>query len=417
MKLLLKNAVIVTPDETKKGEILIKDGVIEKICEEIKIPGGDDVEVLDVKGNFVSAGFIDLHSHLRDPGYTSKEDIATGTKSAIKGGFTTVLCMPNTNPCIDTAAAVGDIYSRSKDVGYCNVLPVGAITLSQKGEELTAFGELKKAGAIALSDDGRPVENSALMREALIKARETDMLIISHCEDLNLAKLNRIPNSAEDVVTARDIILAGETDARLHIAHVSSGNSVDFVDWAKNKKRYKITAETCPHYFSLIDEDAARIGVNAKMNPPLRSKADRESIIEAVRAGVIDCISTDHAPHTSADKCEESNNISKAMNGIIGFETAFSAGVTYLVKPGIITLNKLIELMTVNPAKIIGIDNKRGRLNEGMAADIAIFNIDEKYLYDRTKTYSKSRNTPYDGVEFHGKILHTIINGKYFSFA
>ena len=410
MNILLKNAVIVTPDETKKGNILIKDGIISKISDD-EIKCGDDTEITDIKGSYISAGFIDLHAHLRDPGYTSKEDILSGTQSAAKGGFTTVLCMPNTDPCIDSIDTVEYIYARSKNAGYCNVLPVGAITLSQNGRELTDFAKLKKAGVAALSDDGKPVESSALMREALIKAKENDMLIISHCEDLSLVRGEIIPNSAEDVITARDIILAGETGARLHIAHVSSGNSVDFIEWAK-KKGYKITAETCPHYFSLTDKDAGKIGVNAKMNPPLRSEKDRKRIIEGIKNGVIDCISTDHAPHTAMDKCEETNDWSKAMNGITGFETAFAVGVTYLVKTGIITLNRLIELMTVNPAKIIGADSVKGQLKEGMAADIAVFDIDERYVYNRADAYSKSKNTPYDGYEFYGKVLYTIVGGK-----
>ena len=410
MNLLLKNAMLVTPDEIKKRNVLIKNKVIEKISGD-EIECGSETEIIDICGNYISAGFIDLHSHLRDPGYTHKEDIKSGTKSAVKGGFTTVLCMPNTKPSIDNAETIEEIYGKSKCGGYCNVLSVGAITLSQEGKVLTDFALLKKAGAIALSDDGKPVGSSALMREAFIKAKENDMLIISHCEDLELVQADYVSNSAEDVITARDIILAGETGARLHIAHVSSGNSVDFIEWAKNKG-YRITAETCPHYFSLTDRDAEKIGVNAKMNPPLRSGKDREKIIESIKGGIIDCISTDHAPHAYYEKCEETNDWQKAMNGITGFETAFAVGVTYLVKPGIISLNKLINLMTANPAKIIGIDSMKGQLEEGMSADIAVFSTDEKYIYDRAKTYSKSKNTPYDGFELYGKILYTIVNGK-----
>ncbi|MCL2774365.1 MAG: dihydroorotase [Oscillospiraceae bacterium] len=427
--LIIKNARIVETGET--ADIIISDGIIAQICTGGNLPA-QDCDIIDACGNYISAGFIDLHVHLRDPGLTYKEDIESGTKSAVKGGITTVCCMPNTKPCLDTSHEIKYVLDHN---AYCNVLPVGAITKSQKGEELTEFAELKKAGAIALSDDGRPVENDNIMREALIKAKANDMLIMSHCEDLTLAhggiindgetlkKINReynlslkgIPNEAEDKITKRDIDLTCETGAKLHIAHVSSKNSVDYIAGAKIRG-FNITAETCPHYFVLTDEDLLKYGVNAKMNPPLRSDEDREQIIYGIQSGIIDCISTDHAPHSLEDKCDDGNinlaNLQKASNGIIGLETSFALGVTHLVKQPYITLKKLIELMTINPAKIIGIDKTYGTIEAGKSADLTIFNVDEKFVYDKNQSYSKSRNTPFHGFELYGKILYTIVGGK-----
>jgi dihydroorotase len=283
---------------------------------------------------------------------------------------------------------------------HCGALPVAAITKSQKGEALTDFAALKKAGAVALSDDGRPVESEALMREALIKARESGMLVMSHCEDPALSG-----NAAEDEATRRDIGLAQKTGARLHVCHVSTGRSAGYVAEAKKRGHNNITAETCPHYFALTAEDAPKYGANARMNPPLREVRDRDAIIEAIRSGVFDCISTDHAPHSEEEK-------NAGANGITGLETSFALGVTYLVKPNRITLAKLIEMMSTNPAKIIGIGDRYGAIEAGKAADLTIFSIDEKFAFDKNSSYSKSRNTPFHGFELYGKILWTITGGK-----
>jgi len=386
--LIIKNARFADTDET--ADILVENGIIAGI-----FYGGramcaptENCETIDACGNYIAPGFIDLHVHLRDPGQTHKEDIESGTKSAVKGGITTVCCMPNTNPVTDNPEIIKDILDKS---ARCNVLPVGAITQSQKGEEITDFAALKRAGAIALSDDGKPVENDGLMREALVKSKENDMLIMSHCEP-------------EDEITKRDIELACETGAKLHICHVSTGKSVVYITEAK-QRGVKVTAETCPHYFVLTDEDVSKYGINAKMNPPLRSFDDREKIIEAIKSGNIDCITTDHAPHSEDEK-------NAGMNGITGFETSFALGVTYLVKRNHITLKKLIELMTINPAKIIGIDDRYGTIEVGKAADFVIFNTDEKFIYDKNTTFSKSRNTPFDGFELYGNVLRTIVSGN-----
>jgi len=430
--IIIKNAKLIKTGETVN--ITVKNGIISGISSGESLKNHENYIIIDAGGNYISPGFIDLHVHLRDPGFTHKEDIETGTKAAVKGGVTTICCMPNTKPVIDNPTEIKYILGHKS---YCNVLPVAAITESQNGEKLTDFTELKKSGAIAFSDDGKPVENDDLMREALVKSRENNTLIMSHCEDMKLAhggvmndgetlkKINReynlnlkgIPNEAEDKITKRDIDLACETNARLHICHISSGKSADYVADAK-QRGFKITAETCPHYFVLTDEDILKYGVNAKMNPPLRSFYDREKIIDGIKSGVIDCISTDHAPHSRSEKCDDGEKtidltkLQNSMNGITGLETSFALGFTYLVKQNHITLEKLIDLMTINPAKIIGIDDKYGTIEIGKAADFVIFSTDEKFIFDKEKSHSKSKNTPFHGFELYGKILYTIVGGE-----
>ena len=431
MNSIIKNARLF--DSGRLVNIKVSHGVIAKISEAC-ISGGNCGE-LDAGGNFIAPGLIDMHVHLRDPGFTYKEDIASGTLAAVKGGITTVCAMPNTQPAADNPETVKYILNSPAS---CRVLPVAAITEGQEGKQLTDFHKLKKFGAVALSDDGRPVENAELMREALIKSREAAVLLISHCEDLKLARggvmndgetlrrLNReykldlrgIPNEAEDKITRRDIDLARQTGARLHIAHVSTKKSCEYIAAAKNLG-VKITAETCPHYFCLTDEAVLRSGVNAKMNPPLRTDEDRAGITDALKSGVIDCICTDHAPHSPEDKKEwfgagadNFANLRDAANGISGLETSFALGVTYLVREGHITLTKLIELMSLNPAKILGLDDKFGAIEEGKAADFMIFNTDGKFIFDKNSSPSKSRNTPFHGFELYGRILYTLVGGR-----
>ena len=436
MNIIIKNARLF--DSGKLVHIKVLDGVISKISEDCI--SDKNCGELDARGNFIAPGFIDMHVHLRDPGLTYKEDIASGTLAAVKGGVTTVCAMPNTEPSADSPDLIKYMLNSPSN---CRVLPVGAITKMQKGEELTDFHALKNAGAIALSDDGRPVENADIMREALHKSCEAGILLISHCEDLKLAhggvmndsetlrKINRehnlalqgIPNEAEDKITRRDIDLARETGVRLHIAHVSTKGSAGYIADAKNRG-VKITAETCPHYFSLTEEAVRHSGVNAKMNPPLRAFEDRASIIDALKTGVIDCICTDHAPHSPEDKLDTSDkldnngvnfaDLEKAMNGITGLETSFALGVTYLVRQGHITLAKLVELMSTNPAKILGLDYKFGIgiIEENKAADFAIFNTGEKFVFDKRTSRSKSRNTPFHGFELYGRILYTLAGGR-----
>ncbi|MCL2157964.1 MAG: dihydroorotase [Oscillospiraceae bacterium] len=395
-ELLIKNAR--TADSGELVDISVFGGIIEQIrtAGAGKNKTSDQTQTIDAGGKYISPGFVDLHVHLRDPGQTHKEDIASGTMAAAAGGITTVCCMPNTRPCLDTPELVRYVLGQR---AYCNVLPVGAITKSQKGEELTDFAALKKAGAIALSDDGRPVESDELMRAALLKAKENDMLVMPHCEDLGLSG-----NASEDKITKRDIELAQKVGARLHICHVSTKKSAEYVAQAK-RAGARISAETCPHYFALTEKAVLQYGENARMNPPLRSEEDREGIIEAIKSGAIETISTDHAPHSEEEK-------KAGQNGITGLESAFALGVTYLVRPGHITLAKLIEMMTINPARIIGVEGERGKIEEGKAADFVIFDPEEKFTFDKTKSRSKSRNTPFHGFELYGKVLWTVVNGN-----
>ena len=389
--LLIKNARLTGTDETT--DILAVNGAIAQISRHISAGA---VNTIDAAGAYIAPGFIDLHTHLRDPGLTHKEDIASGTAAAIRGGFTSVCAMPNTVPPADTPETIEYILSQPAN---CKVYPVGAITKGQQGRELTDFAALKCAGAAALSDDGKPVTDGELMRAALLKARECGMLLMPHCEDLS-----RAGSESEDSMTERDIELAKETGALLHVAHVSTKNSAGYIAGAKRRGFTNITAETCPHYFVLTENDAPKYGANAKMNPPLRAPEDREAIIAAITSGAIDAVSTDHAPHSENEK-------RAGINGITGLETAFALSVTYLVKPGHITLARLTELLSVNPAKIIG-DKNRGAIAPGKAADLVIFDITEKFTYDKNASASKSRNTPFHGFEFFGKILFTIAGGE-----
>lgn len=426
--LLIKNAVLVCPDDIYiKKDLLIKDSFISEIDDIIEDSAG--LEIIDAAGKFISAGFVDLHTHLRDPGFTHKEDIISGSKAAVKGGVTTVFCMPNTSPPLDNVVEIKKLLSRIKIDAVCDIYPVAAITDNLKSETLTDFKSLRNAGIIAVSDDGYPVRSARLFKEACIKARENDLVVVSHCEDMELARggvmnegialdkyncehntdYSGISNSAEDIITMRDARIAAETNARFHIAHVSSGFSVDFIRFMKSQG-HKLTAETCPHYFSLTDDAVQKFNVNAKMNPPLRTKADLDKIIAGLKDGTIDCISTDHAPHTNEEKHKRTRDLKSAMNGITGLETSFALGVTNLVKKGHIKLHKLLYLMSEAPAKIMGLD--RGILKEGAVADIVIFDIKEKFIFDSQRSCSKSTNTPFDGFELYGKILFTLKNGK-----
>lgn len=356
-------------------------------------------------GGYIIPAFVDMHCHLREPGFEYKENIESGTAAAKAGGYRAVVAMPNTMPVADNIATLQYIKKRAAEAGHCAVYPAAAITVAEKGETLCDFAALAANGAVAFTDDGRPVENPAVMLEAMRRCAGLGLLIISHCEETRLSAggvinegvasrrlgLRGIPNAAEDIMTARDIILSELTGCRLHIAHVSTKGSLRLIREAK-ARGLKVTAETCPHYFSLCDEDAARIGVNAKMNPPLRSRADVDAVIEAICDGTIDCISTDHAPHTAEDK---SGRPDTAPNGIIGLQTAFAAAVTYLVRPGYITLDRLCELMSQNPAKIIG----------AKIPDMYITVYPErKFIFDSGMILSKSKNSPYIGYELFGMI-------------
>jgi len=423
MKILIKGGHVVDPanniDEVM--DIYVADGVIQEVGKDIEEQiAGVDMEVIDASGMTVVPGLVDMHVHLRDPGYEYKEDIETGTKAAVMGGVTSVACMPNTNPVVDNKAIVSYIINKAKEVGYANVYPIGAVSKGLEGKELAEIGEMKFAGAVAISDDGRPVYNSSLMRKAIQYSSMFDIKVISHCEDNSLAEdghmnegytatklgLKGIPNAAEDVQIARDIIIAESLDLPVHIAHVSTKGGVELIRQGKSRG-VKVTCETCPHYFSLTDEACDGFNTLAKMNPPLRTPEDVEAIKAGLADGTIDAIVTDHAPHHKDEKdCE----FGYALNGIVGLETSLGVGIKYLVNEGVLTMSQLVEKMSLNPSKILGI--AKGTLGEGKIADITIFNPDEKWTVDIEKLNSKSKNSPYDGYELCGKPKYVIVGGK-----
>ena len=420
MRILIKGGRAIDPENgiDKVTDIFVDKGVISEIGDNLELDG-IEMEVIDAKGKIVSPGLVDMHCHLRDPGQEYKEDIETGTRAAVMGGITSVACMPNTKPVVDNEAVVSYIINKAKEVGYCNVYPIGAVSKGLKGEELAEIGEMKFAGAVAISDDGRPVTESGLMRRAMEYADMFDMKVISHCEDLGLADggymnegavatamgLRGISRAAEEVMVSRDIIIAEAIGTPIHIAHVSTRLSVDLVRQAK-KRGVKVTCETCPHYFTLTEKAVEGFNTFAKMNPPLRTDDDVQAIKDGLKDGTIDCIVTDHAPHHIDEKqCE----FALALNGIVGFETSLGLGLKYLVNEGVLTINELIEKMAVNPSRILGLN--KGNLRVGNAADITIFDPEKEWTVDITKLHSKSKNSPYDGFTLCGKPEYVIVGG------
>ncbi|HOQ06819.1 MAG TPA: dihydroorotase [Clostridiales bacterium] len=419
MKLLIRNGHVIDVKTGIDGiyDLLVENGRIAGISTGIDPEG---CEVIDATGKYVLPGLVDAHCHLRDPGYEYKEDIESGTRSAAKGGFTSVACMPNTDPVTDNESVVKYILNKAKNEGYVNVYPIGAITKGLKGEELAEIGELKFAGAVAVSDDGRPVKSSSLMKKAMQYASMFDIAIISHCEDTDLAEdgvmnegytstvlgLKGIPAAAEETMVARELILSEYLDIPIHIAHVSTALSVELIRNAK-KRGVRVTCETCPHYFSLTEEACMGYDTNAKVNPPLRTARDVQAVIEGIADGTIDIIATDHAPHHIDEKRVE---FSLAANGMVGFETALPLAVTKLVKPGIITMKKLVEKMSFNPARLLGIS--KGTLEPGSTADITIVDIDAKFTVDPVRFESRSKNSPFGGMELYGLVWCTIVNGR-----
>ncbi len=421
MKILIKGGRVIDPKSNFDDvvDIYIENGVIADMERDLELEGLG-IEEIDAGGMIVAPGLVDMHCHLRDPGQEYKEDIESGTKSAAMGGFTSVACMPNTSPVIDNAQIIEYIKSKAAQVGAVNVYPIGAISKGLKGEELAEIGEMKFAGAVGISDDGRPVTSSGLMRRAMEYAEMFDIAVISHCEDMGLVNdgsmnegfmstylgLKGINRAAEEVMVARDIIIAESTNTAVHIAHVSTRGSVELVRQAK-KRGVRVTCETCPHYFTLTEKACEGFNTNAKMNPPLRTEDDVEAIKEGLADGTIDAIATDHAPHHIDEKnCE----FARAMNGIVGFETALGLAITYLVKPGVLTIQELLRKMSVNPADILGLN--KGNLGVGRCADIVIFNPEERYTVHTAELHSKSKNSPYDGWELYGKPQYTIVNGS-----
>ena len=412
-KLLIRSALV----GGKKRDVLIDGDRIEKIAADID---AGDCKVIDADGLTALPAFVDMHVHLREPGYEYKEDIESGSRAAVAGGFSAVCCMPNTNPVTDNKYIVRYIKDRAKEVDLAKVYPIAAVSVGQKGETITEMGKLKEAGAVAFSDDGRPVESAQLMRIALEYAGGFNMPVISHCEDLSLvndgvmnegftatlAGYKGITRASEEVMVARDIVLAETLGARVHIAHISTKGSAQLIREAK-ARGVKVTCETCPHYFAATDALLEGGDANAKVNPPLREESDRLAMIEAIKDGTVDAIVTDHAPHA---KHEKEGGLIGAANGISGIETSFALSYTTLVRSGAITLEKLSELMTANPAGIVGIEC--GALKEGALADITLVDLDAKYTIDKNKFFSKGKNTPFHGKEAYGKVRYTLVDGK-----
>ncbi len=414
--LLIKNATVVSPADKINGryDILVKDGKIAQIDKDLNFDG----KVINAEGLYAIPGLVDMHVHLRDPGQTQKEDILTGCRAAAAGGVTSLLAMPNTTPATDNGEVVRYILDKAKDAD-ANVYVAASITKGLKSLEPTDIEELKNAGAIALTDDGRPVENTRFLSDAMKKAPLCDMHVVAHCEDLYLAdggKINEgevskklgvkgIPASAEDCGTAREIALAAALDVPVHICHVSTKTSVELIRDAKNRG-VKITAETAPHYFSLTEKELLRADADFRMNPPLRTISDMDEIINGLIDGTLDAVATDHAPHTVEDKAD----FVSAPNGSIGMETSLAVGITCLVKRGLLSFEKLVEKMSVNPAKILGIN--AGTLAIGAPADITLVDLDEEWVVDVDKLHGKSKNTPFKGRCLCGKVKKTILGGK-----
>jgi dihydroorotase len=422
MSILIKGGRIIDPsrDFDKVGNILIEKGIVKSYPEDIKKLEKDSaVKVLDASGKIVSPGLVDLHVHLREPGYEHKETIRTGCESAAAGGFTSIVCMPNTNPINDNASVTEYIMLKARTEGIVNVFPLGAITKGENGETLAQIGEMYEAGCVGVSDDGMPVMNSKVMRHAMEYVKAFGIPVISHSEDLNLSGngvmnegetstllgLSGIPAASEDVMVSRDITLAELTGTHLHICHVSTAGSVRLIRAAK-ERGVKVTAEAAPHHFTLTDKAVALYDTNAKMKPPLRSEIDREAVREGLRDGTIDIIATDHAPHSEDEKMVE---FDQAPFGIVGLETALPLSLK-LVEDGVLTLNQMIAKLTHLPSAIINVN--KGTLKTGAAADIVIFDPEAKVKIDRNLFRSKSRNTPFNGWDLKGAVLYTIVNGN-----
>lgn len=411
MKLLIKNAIV----NSKETDIAIENG---KIVDMGALNGSYD-KVIDAKGLTLLPAFVDIHTHLREPGFEYKEDIASGSKAGVAGGYASLCCMPNTKPVIDNKYIVNYIINKAKEVNLAKVYPIGAITIGLEGNTMSEMGKLKEAGIVAVSDDGSPVESAQMMRLAMEYAKDYDLMVCSHCEEKSMvdsgvaneginatkAGLKGVSRACEEIMVSREIILSGALDTKVHICHISTEGSVYLVRDAK-KRGIKVSCETCPHYFAATDDLILDYNTASKVNPPLREEKDRLAIIQGLADGTIDAIATDHAPHSKEDKAVEYN---LAANGISGLETAFSLAYTTLVDSGIITLEKLSQLMTEQPAKLFNLPY--GEIKIGGLADLTLVDLNEKYTIDKNKFYSKGKNTPFDKREVKGKVKCTIVEG------
>ncbi|HWG54175.1 MAG TPA: dihydroorotase [Gemmatimonadaceae bacterium] len=418
--LLLSGGTLLDPSRTlnERGDLLIVDGKIARVGG--RIDPGEDADVLDCSGAFVSPGFIDVHCHLREPGREDVETIATGARAAAAGGFTAVCAMPNTEPVTDNQAAVGFITRQALRAQAARVYPIGAISVGQKGEALAEFGEMVGAGAVAVSDDGRPVASAHLMRTALEYAQTFGIPVVDHCEEPTLALggsmnegvmsarlgLRGIPSEAEEIMVIRDILLARRTGGHVHLAHMSTKGSVELIRWGK-ERGINVTAEVTPHHLTLTEEAVGAYDTQAKMNPPLRTADDVAALREALRDGTIDVVATDHAPHHYDAKERE---FADAPFGIIGLETALALVVTELVETGILDFPALVDRMATRPARLFHLPG--GTLEEGAVADVTVFDPTREWKVDPTRFLSKGRNTPYAGRTLRGRALYTIVDGR-----
>ena len=419
MLLLIKNGTVINPgDKTQqKADVLVEDGIIKKIAAKQTVKAD---KVIDASGCFVMPGFIDMHVHLRDPGQEEKETVETGARAAAHGGFTTIVAMPNTKPAVDNADVVNYVHHKAEDMAVVNVLQTGAITVGQRGTELADIEGMVEAGIPAISEDGKSVMNAQLYREAMTLAMKYDIPVLAHCEDINLVhggvvnadesmekmRFPGITNSVEDIIIARDILLAKETGVRLHLCHCSTKDSVKMVQLAK-REGIRVTAEVCPHHFTLTSEDIKEDDANYKMNPPLRTKEDVEALKEGLKADIMDVISTDHAPHTAIEK---GVGIKRAPFGIVGLETAAALTMAELVDKGYLTIMQMAEKMSYNPAKILGLD--KGVVEEGKAADLVVFDAKKEYKINPATFQSKSKNTPFAGRKVKGEVQAMIVAGR-----
>lgn len=420
MKILIKHGHVADPLTKMDGcfDVLIDDGRIKKVAEEI----ADEADrVIDAAGCYVLPGFIDLHVHLRDPGFTYKETLETGGRAAARGGVTTVCAMPNTKPPIDNGEKVADVHERAKAESPVNVIQIGAVTKGQMGQELADIEGMARAGCHAISEDGKSVMNASLYRKGMKLAKENGLSVFAHCEDITMVEggvmnadenaerlgLKGITNSVEDVIAARDILLAKETGVRLHLCHCSTADSVKMIAAAK-EEGLPVTGEVCPHHFILTSDDIREDNGKFKMNPPLRSRADVEALKEGLKNGVMDVIATDHAPHAQEEK---DKSMAQAAFGIVGLETSAALTYTYLVKTGVLSVMDMAEKMSLNPAKILELSEK-GSVSEGKVADLVVFDPDSTYRIDKDDFLSKGKNTPFDGYEVSGKVRYTLVDGQ-----
>jgi dihydroorotase len=419
MSLLIKNGRVIDPVSGRDGiaDVWIDGGIVAGVGPNLSAAGA---EVFDATGLVVAPGFIDMHVHLREPGFEHAETIETGARAAAAGGFTSICPMPNTAPVNDNATVTSYIIEKARRHAVVNVFPIGAITRESQGEELAEIGSMRNAGAVAISDDGRPVMNARVMRRAMEVARSAGIPLINHCEDLHLSAggdmheglesvrrgLRGIPGASEDVMVARDILLAEITGARYHVAHISSRHAVEMVAFAKSRG-LSVTAEATPHHLSLADRDIPPYDSNYKMKPPLRSACDVEAVVGGVARGAIDAIATDHAPHPGSEKMQE---FERCPFGVIGLETALGVALAELVHTGKIGLARLVELFTAGPARILGLN--RGTLAMGAPGDVTIFSTERQWTYDVKQSFSKSSNSPFDGRAFRGGPVATVVAGR-----